>query len=170
MSDKKKTKRPSGTCTVCGGHTDEVATVYIGTDGRTEGGRVLTSYETLTKSLCDDCAREHHDSDHIRFLLYIGLQICWLSPIQHGFTPLGIFGAAFGAYGLVMLVRALCDLWWHRFRASEPEPKWMADQETAEELRSDCLRDLVKKKYKEQGKHVETIRDYRRRHPEKVEE
>ncbi|MCI1664830.1 MAG: hypothetical protein LKI25_00455 [Atopobiaceae bacterium] len=161
-------REPTGTCEVCGRPTDDVATVYICTDSRGDGARLITSYERLSVSMCAGCAQAHHDSDHKRIVFYLLLQLCWSMPIRHGISLVGILGAAFGIYGLVMLVRVIADNWWRRHRTDKPEPAWLSDGETDEDLASTCLRDRVAKEYKRRGKRVETLREYHRGHGEEA--
>ena len=152
-------------CTVCGEKTDNTATVYIGTEKRSEGGRVSYDYRTLEKPICPDCVNSHYDRDPLRWLFPLVLQLGWFELARARGTFLGIMGLVFAVYGLVKLVTALGDLAWRRFWPDKQEPAWLAGQESFDDKASAALKDALKKEYNKGKDHLETVREYLRRHP-----
>lgn len=151
-------------CVICGGPTDDKATAYICTDRRIPGTPLHTTYEPLTRYVCASCAQRHHDHDVKRIIFYLALQIAWVMPLTRGFSLISIVCALLAIYGLVMIVRVIADNLWRRLKADQPEPAWLSDGESIEDLASTCLADHVRKQYKKQGKRMETTREYQRSH------
>ena len=152
-------------CVVCGEKTEQVATVYLGHEHRTGGGRVNMEYRTIQKPLCEDCATSHHDRDPLRWLFPIVLQLGWFELARAGHTFLGYMGMLFAVYGLYKLVINLGELVWRKTKPGQDAPAWLSGGETMADMASDCLKDHLSGDYKGTSEHLETVREYLRRHP-----
>lgn len=151
-------------CVICGEKTDQVATVYLGHERRSKGGRVTMEYRTIEKPLCEGCAQSHHDRDPLRWLFPIVLQLGWFELARAGHSFLGYMGLLFAVYGLYKLATNLGELLWRKMRPEQEAPRWLVGQETMADLASDCLKDHLSGEYKGSSEHLETIREYSRRH------
>ena len=151
-------------CVVCGERTEQVATVYLGHETRSKGGRVTMDYRTIKKPLCEDCAQSHHDRDPLRWLFPIVLQLGWFELARAGHGFLGYMGMLFAVYGLYKLAANLGELAWRKARPRQEPPRWMAG-EPLSDMASDCLKDHLSGDYKGSSEHLETVREYQRRHP-----
>lgn len=151
-------------CVVCGEKTEQVATVYLGHEQRSKGGRISMDYRTIKKPVCESCARSRHDKDPLRWLFPLVLQLGWFELVRAGHTFLGYMGVLFAVYGLYRLVVNIGDLLWSRLRPDQEEPAWLSGGETMEDMASECLKAHLKGDYRGTSEHLETIREYERRH------
>lgn len=151
-------------CAICGGKTSQAATVYLGRETRSEGGRVTMDYRTIQKPVCESCVQVHHDRSPLRWLFPIVLQLGWFELARAGHTFLGYMGMLFAVYGLYKLAVNLGNLLWRGFNPNQTVPAWLSDGETADDMASDCLKDHLSGTYKGTSEHLETIREYERRH------
>ena len=165
-------ERKSKKCIICGEKTEQQATVYVGRERRTEGGRVTYDYRSIEKPLCPSCAGEHFDHDPMRWLFPLVLQLGWFTLARDGWTFLGIIGLIFAAYGLARLIMNVGSVVWGKLKPGEELPRWLAGDETLEDKASACLKAYLKKtdkSYVNSSEHLETVREYLRRHPAKAE-
>jgi len=149
-------------CVICGEKTEQVATVYLGHENRSKGGRVSMDYKQLSKPVCEKCARERHDKDPLRWLFPLVLQLGWFELVRAGHTFLGYMGMLFAIYGLYKLVTNLGELLWRKLKPEQEPPSWLAGPETMADLASECLKHHLKGKYVGTSEHLETIREFER--------
>ena len=152
-------------CIICGEKTNQVATVYLGHENRSKGGRVSMSYKQLDKPICEKCAYERHVKEPLRWLFPFVLQLGWFELVRAGHSPSGYMSMLFALYGLYRLIINSGELLWRKLKPNEKAPSWLAGQETIADLASECLKHHLKGNYTGTSEHLETIREYERAHP-----
>ena len=152
-------------CVICGEKTDQVAVVYLAHETRTAGGRVNMDYQKLSKPVCERCALERHDKDPLRWLFPLVLQLGWFELVRAGHTFLGYMGMLFAVYGLYKLVTNIGEILWRKLRPGQVAPGWLTGSETMADYASECLKHHLKGEYRGTSEHLETVREYERRHP-----
>lgn len=153
-----------GKCIQCGGETEHMAQVFIGTPLYDSVSRT-TSYRYREKSeyFCESCVRSQMDRNYTGILFYACLQLCWFTVARYGLRSVfGWLGMLFALFGLFRMAVFLLRKLYRRLHPARELPQLLRSSESLDDEASEFLRRKIiqQEKKNNSGKRVLNRKEY----------
>ncbi len=151
-------------CCECGAATARKASFYLGTPSKEDPSQV--SWELMSMGLCDDCLDAQVRNERFMPIVYLALQVCWVVPLTHGLTPLGIGASVIAGFSLFELVARAAGMLWSRSHGAKgsPSPSWMRMPRAPEEVASEFVARKAKEQLATRNYLVESLAAHQQTH------